>query len=176
MKRLIISLMTALTLALVPMAGAMTPASATSRATLSSAAQQVAFESVNGGAYSKYSKLYPKELNWTNDGCSVPNYVLIVSPALGLVLKKYGSVFKASCIRHDFGYRNFGSNAGGAGPHPKFSPTKATKDRIDTTFYNNMVIQCKAKYSAWITRKACTTAASTFYTAVKYGGSKSFFA
>lgn len=175
MKSMLVRIVAVLLLGLIPAAGLVTPASAASRAALTDAATRVAFEPVTGGEFSKYRKIYPTELNWSNDGCSVPKAIILVSPALALVINHYGSVFRDSCVRHDFGYRNFGSNTAGQGPHPKLGANAATKARIDSTFYSNMKIQCAAKYHNWATKKACNSAASVFYTAVSKGGNSSFF-
>lgn len=178
MKKLIVRVVAATMLALVPAAGLAMPAQATSRATLKDAAEKVAFEAVGGSNYAKYKKAYPKELNWTNDGCSVPDAIVVASPALGAVLKTYGKVFESSCDRHDFGYRNFGSATSTPGTHPKFSPTRATKNKIDSRFYANMKIQCDDKFGGILKtplREACKVAAATFYDAVSHFADSAFF-
>ena len=149
------------------------PASATPRATLKAAAEAVAYERVGGGNYAKYKAMYPSELNWGNDGCSVPAAIRNAVPRMQWVLDHYMGVFQKSCDRHDFGYRNFGSNTTTSGVHPKFSPTEATKARIDTRFLNNMRVQCDERYDdVWDipANKACRRAATIFYTAVNLGG------
>ena len=170
----VIMLTIATTLSLVAPA----PASATPRATLKAAATAVAFEKVGGGNYATYKALYPSSLNFTNDGCSVPNKVLVAG-GLGVVLKAYGKVFEHSCDRHDFGYRNFGSATSTPGAHPKFSPTRATKDKIDSRFYSNMKVQCDSKFGGVIKaplRALCKGAAKTFYEAVSHFADDAFFA
>jgi phospholipase A2-like protein len=164
-------------LVLVTSMGLVAPASATPRATLKAAATAVAFETVGGSNYAKYKAKYPTSLNWGNDGCSVPNKVLVAG-GLGVVIKAYGKVFEHSCDRHDFGYRNFGKNTTTPGTHPKFSPTRATKDKIDSRFYSNMKVQCDKKYGGIIKaplRAACKAAAKTFYTAVSHFADDAFF-
>lgn len=135
-------------------------------------------ETVGGSNYAKYKALYPSSLNWTNDGCSVPNKVLVAG-GLGVVLKVYGGVFGHSCDRHDFGYRNFGSATSTPGTHPKFSPTRATKNKIDSRFYSNMKVQCDDKFGGVVKaplRVACKAAAKTFYEAVSHFADDAFFA
>lgn len=155
-----------------------TPAQAATRAELKAAATTVAYEKVGGSNYAKYKAKYPKALNWGNDGCSVPN-VIYLAPGVAAVVKAYGSVFEKSCDRHDFGYRNFGKNTKDTpGPHPKFSPTRATKDKIDSRFYSNMKAQCDSKFGGTLKaplRAACKGAAKTFYEAVSRFGDKAFF-
>ncbi len=151
------------------------PANAATRAELKAAATSVAYEKVGGGNYAKYKEKYPKALNWGNDGCSVPSEVLLFG-GLGAAIKAYGGVFEKSCDRHDFGYRNFGKNTSTAGVHPKFSPTRATKDKIDSKFYSNMKVQCESKYGSLNPlRAACKAAAKVFYEAVSHRGDKAFF-
>lgn len=94
------------------------------------------------------------------------------------VLDHYMGVFDHSCDRHDFGYRNFGKNTTTSGVHPKFSPTQATKNKIDTRFLNNVRIQCDARYDDVLdipAKKLYRGAANIFYAAVKYGGHGAFF-
>lgn len=166
-------------LVLVTSMGLVAPASAApSKATLKAAATAVAFETVGGSNYAKYKAKYPKALNWGNDGCSVPAKVRNAVPKMGWVLDHYSGVFQKSCDRHDFGYRNFGKNTTTKGAHPKFSPTQATKDKIDSRFLTNMRVQCDKRYDdVWDipAKKACRGAANIFYAAVKYGGHDSFF-
>ncbi len=179
MKNWLLRSLTALLLTLTLSAGLVVPASAAvSRETLKAAATAVAYEKVGGSNYAKYKKLYPTQLNWGNDGCSVPNYIYL-APGLAAVLKAYGQVFEKSCDRHDFGYRNFGKNTKDtAGPHPKFSPTRATKDKIDSRFHSNMKVQCDQKFGGTLKaplRAACKAAAKVFYEAVSLRGDKAFF-
>ncbi len=164
-------------LVLVTSMGLVAPASATTRATLKAAATAVAFETVGGSNYGTYKAKYPTSLNWGNDGCSVPSYIR-AAPGLGAVLSAYSHVFVHSCDRHDFGYRNFGKNTTTSGVHPKFSPTQATKDKIDSRFYTNMKINCDDSFGGIIKaplRAACKAGAWTFYEAVHLRGNGAFF-
>ena len=177
MKSWIIRSLAAVLLSMVTVMGLVSPASATPKATLKAAATAVAYEQVGGPKYGDYKDTYPTELNWTNDGCSVPNKVLVLG-GLGAVLKVYGKVFERSCDRHDFGYRNFGKNTTTPGVHHKFSPTRATKDKIDSRFYSNMKIQCDKKFAGTLKaplRAACKAAAKTFHVAVSRYADEAFF-
>lgn len=152
--------------------------SATPRAELKAAATAVAYEQVGGPNYAEKKADYPTSLNWGNDGCSVPPAVANAVPRMEWVLDHYMGVFEHSCDRHDFGYRNFGKNTTTPGVHPKFSPTEATKSKIDTRFLDNMRIQCDARYDDILdipANKLCRGAANIFYAAVKYGGHGAFF-
>ena len=164
--------------ALVASFGLAAPANAATRAELKAAATAVAYEQVGGGNYAKYKTKYPTQLNWGNDGCSVPAAVRNAVPKMEWVLDHYMGVFEKSCDRHDFGYRNFGKNTSTSGVHPKFSPTQATKDKIDSRFLANMRVQCDQRYDdVWDipAKKACRGAANIFYAAVKLGGKGAFF-
>ena len=177
MKSWIIRSLAAVLLALATTMSLVTPASATPRATLKAAAQAVAYERVGGSNYATYKAKYSSELNWGNDGCSVPSYIQ-AAPGLGAVLSAYGHIFVHSCDRHDFGYRNFGANTTTPGVHQKFSPTRATKDTIDDRFYSNMKINCDDSFGGVIKaplRAACKAGAWTFYEAVHLRVDGAFF-
>lgn len=175
MKRTLVRLLAVLMFGLIPATGLVTPASAVTKVQLAEAASRAAFEPVTGGQFKQVRKIYPKHLNWSTDGCSVPKAITVSVSGMGLVSRYYSRVFHDSCVRHDFGYRNFGRNASGPGPHPKLGANSTTKARIDKRFLNNMKIQCAAKYHNFVTKKACNAAAGTFYLAVVKGGKKAFF-
>ncbi|MCA0296810.1 MAG: phospholipase [Actinobacteria bacterium] len=128
------------------------------------AAIQVRKEEVGGPLYGAYKKLYPTQLNWTNDGCSIPKKVKDVW-GLGAIAKKLAEIWQHSCDRHDFGYRNFGSNTTTPGVHHKFSPTEATKHKIDVRFQKNMKLQCNDVNVVF--RGPCKKAADVFYLIVR---------
>ena len=153
-----------------------------SRAKLKSVASKVEYETVGGSNYGHYKKTSPynRQLNWTKDGCSVPTKLEIVtlgiSPATFGLMKLYEHVFKSSCDRHDFGYRNYGKNTSTPGPHPKLDPTRARKNGIDSKFYSNMKVQCERDYGTFNpARYMCKGAAYGFYLAVKKKADKAFF-
>jgi len=159
-------------------------AAGVSRTALAKAASAVEYENVGGSNYGYYKSKagYRTQLNWGNDGCSIPTKALvaagILSPATLLAMLKYKAVFEHSCDRHDFGYRNYGKNTRTAGPHLKLNPTEARKHSIDVQFRDNMYLQCTKKYGApYISRTACKGAAQGFYLAVSKtsGGHKAFF-
>lgn len=169
------------TLALVS-APAASAAPSVSRAKLKAVASKVEYETVGGSHYGHYKKTSPynRQLNWTNDGCSVPKKVELiaigVSPATFALMKLYEHVFQHSCDRHDFGYRNYGKNTSTPGPHPKLNPTHARKNSIDSKFYSNMKVQCERKYGRFNpARYLCKGAAYGFYLAVHKKGGKAFF-
>lgn len=159
-------------------------AAGVSRAALAKAASAVEYEDVGGSNYGHYKKTsgYATQLNWTNDGCSIPTAALvaagILSPVTLAAMLKYKAVFEHSCDRHDFGYRNYGKNTKTPGPHLKLNPTETRKHSIDVQFRDNMDLQCTQKYGfPYISRTACIGAAEGFYLAVSKtsGGHNAFF-
>jgi len=95
----------------------------------------------NRDAWSAYA------FDWSTDYCSS-------SPD-----NPFGFPFANSCVRHDFGYRNY--KAMGTFP--------ANKDRLDSAFYEDMKRVC-ARYS-FVTASACYSTAWTYYQAVRTFGS-----
>lgn len=108
-----------------------------------SASSQNAFLAAraNQGAWAAYA------FDWSTDYCSS-------SPDNPL-----GFDFRNSCVRHDFGYRNYKA----MGQFP------ANKSRIDSAFYADLKRKC-ATYNAAV-RPACDGLAWTYYQAVKAFGS-----
>jgi hypothetical protein len=95
----------------------------------------------NQGAWSAYG------FNWSTDYCSS-------SPD-----NPFGFPFANSCVRHDFGYRNYKA----IGTFP------SNKDRLDSMFYADLKRVC-ARYSG-ATAGACNSLAWTYYQAVHVFGS-----
>ncbi|WP_347567493.1 phospholipase [Actinopolyspora sp. BKK1] len=91
------------------------------------------------------SRPHPNELDWSSDACSY-------SPDEPL-----GYEFTESCLRHDFGYRNY-ENQG------RF--TEDNRLRIDNNFRADM-------YSACAGDTACERAADVYYYAVRQFGASS---
>ncbi|WP_419997377.1 phospholipase [Streptomyces boninensis] len=92
------------------------------------------------GKYAAYN------FDWSTDKCSS-------SPD-----NPFGFPFEKSCIRHDFGYRNY--KAMGAFP--------ANKDRLDSAFYEDLKRVCNGYSGA--TGTACDGLAWTYYQAVRVAG------
>ncbi len=107
-----------------------------------SAASSSAFHNAraNSGAYAEYG------FNWGTDKCSS-------SPD-----NPFGFPFESSCVRHDFGYRNYKAEG-------LFG---ANKSRIDSAFYADMKRVCD-RYSG-ATEASCNGTAWTYYQAVKIFG------
>jgi hypothetical protein len=97
----------------------------------------------NQGAWSAYG------FDWSTDYCST-------SPDNPL-----GFPFSNSCVRHDFGYRNYKAAA----------QFPANKSRLDNAFYADLKRVCQ-RYAAAV-RPSCNSLAWTYYNAVKVFGNLS---
>jgi hypothetical protein len=93
-------------------------------------------------------------LDWTNDGCSGPTY------------QDVDSFFYDACLRHDFGWRNFGHTGKGLG----LDPTQARKNEIDTALHTDALATCAqrgqplVRFGAGsIQTVSCKFAADTMY-------------
>ncbi|ORT57032.1 phospholipase A2 [Streptomyces sp. CB03238] len=97
--------------------------------------------------------------NWTTDGCSVPSGYA-----------PYSEVFRPACVQHDFGYRNYGANH-----ELKLSPTRETKDWIDSRFRTEMERVCQDTSVTPLAHINCMNAAQAYHLAVSFGGDPAFF-
>ncbi|WP_210492454.1 phospholipase A2 [Patulibacter sp. SYSU D01012] len=153
------------------------------RKELRRAVKRVAYERVYGSNYRLMKEQYPQGsgIDWDKNGCSVPKALLEAQVGVGPWLRGnpiafYADLFVKSCDRHDFGYRNYGSN------NPsglKLDPTERRRASIDERFGNNMHYQCQKvfdrKYVELLQRRACYEAADAFETAVGVGARDHFF-
>jgi hypothetical protein len=156
-----------------------------SRAQLAAAVNAVAFERVYGSNVARYHELYPgragvRDIDWANNGCSVPQAILnagrVPLPAtitISRLLGYYSGVFEKSCDRHDFGYRNYGSDNSA---NLQLDPSLGRKTAIDARFHANMRYQCQTRFNKYNpARYLCYTAAQKFFEAVTLGGGPKFF-
>ncbi|MER7112563.1 phospholipase A2 [Streptomyces sp. NPDC000229] len=97
--------------------------------------------------------------NWTTDGCSVPTG-----------FAPYSEVFRPACVQHDFGYRNYGAHH-----ELKLSPTRETKNWIDSRFRTEMERVCQDTYVTPLAHMNCVNAAQAYHVAVSFGGDPAFF-
>ncbi|GGU48960.1 phospholipase A2 [Streptomyces lavendofoliae] len=97
--------------------------------------------------------------DWTTDGCSVP-----------VGFAPYSQVFRPACVQHDFGYRNYGANH-----ELRLSPTRETKNWIDSRFRTEMERICQDTYVSHLAGLNCVNAARAYYVAVSLGGDAAFF-
>ncbi|GAB3916303.1 hypothetical protein GCM10027613_14400 [Microlunatus endophyticus] len=112
--------------------------------------------------FRRYKKPIDKRLDWSTDGCSVP-----VSHAL----KEYADkTFYNACVRHDFGYRNYGSD-NKHGPH--LDPTEHRRKEIDDRFLFEMRAICSHKHGASGT--ICRKKAALMYLGARKGAKSHFF-
>lgn len=102
---------------------------------------------------------YDTRLDYNTDGCSA-QWLTVLSP---WVVR-----FTESCIRHDFGYRNFGG-ARGARIGTKNQSVRAW---IDAGFLYDMKTSCTTV--SWTVRWSCNQHADLFYNAVRLGGGAAF--
>jgi hypothetical protein len=111
--------------------------------TQTSASSYSAFFAARGnqGAWAAYG------FNWSTDYCSS-------SPD-----NPFGFPFANSCVRHDFGYRNYKA----------IGTFAANKSRLDSMLYADLKRVC-ARYSG-ATAGACNSLAWTYYQAVRAFGS-----
>lgn len=158
-----------------------------SQATLAAAISTVTYERVYGSQYRLQKAAFPRRsypsgpgIIWKNNGCSVPAKLVDLELGGGRIPKGkpvafYAGIFEKSCDRHDFGYRNYGTDSGGRA----LDPTEARRASIDSRFLSNMDHQCRKvfsrKYVEAIQRGACYKAADVFKLAVSKRGQPNFF-
>jgi hypothetical protein len=152
-----------------------------SRAKLERVVSKVTDERVYGSNYGRLKAKFPDVgIVWDTNGCSVPKQLLEIEVGVGGWLRGkpvsyYADLFEKSCDRHDFGYRNYGSNTDGL----KIDPTESRRASIDSRFGSNMDHQCEEifdrKYVEAIQRGLCFKAADAFQTAVQKKGQDHFF-
>ncbi|MGA5421154.1 phospholipase A2 [Streptomyces lavendulocolor] len=97
--------------------------------------------------------------DWTTDGCSVP-----------VGYAPYSQVFRPACVQHDFGYRNYGARGA-----LSLSPTRETKNWIDSRFRTEMERVCQDTYATPLAGLNCMNAARAYHVAVSLGGDGAFF-
>lgn len=90
--------------------------------------------------------------DWSDDGCSLPAGLMPV----------WSERFAAACVRHDWGYRNYGKGT--------FQPTDARRKQVDDVFYRDMIAICDYRGYA-----NCVDAALAFYAGVRNFGSVHFY-
>jgi hypothetical protein len=104
------------------------------------------------------SPYHDPRLEWSNDLCSGPTFVDYF----------WEDNFEPACIRHDFGYRNFGSTKA-------LNKTGDQKTVIDDQFLEDMNRACRGM--ARIPRYSCQTSAALWYEGVHFTswGHNAFF-
>lgn len=103
----------------------------------------------------KEDKYKPHIFDWSDDGCSAPG------------AKTWKKRFKRACLRHDFGYRNFGA---GFKKSQWFDPKDKRRAYVDELFLTDMRNICDS--NDWF---GCGTAAKGFFKVVRRCGGSGFF-
>lgn len=96
--------------------------------------------------------------DWTTDGCSSPN---------GLNLTQWDKTFANPCLRHDFGYRNWGHDG------VVQTLTETQRKKIDDKFLSDMRTVCNAK--PVLQQSQCRFWANTYYNTVRVGGRPAYY-
>lgn len=139
-------------------------------AQLAHAVHAVAFERVYGSKYGYYKRRYlHTAIDWDKNGCSVPKSVTSTNLhgiPLGRGVAYYSRLFRKSCDRHDFGYRNYGSASHGLA----LDSSSHRRAMIDRRLHRNMDYQCRHHFDRkfdGIARGACYKASDVFYKMVR---------
>lgn len=165
---------TALVTTLVTVLAIAAPAHAVTRSTLTERAKLYYGKSIKEfmtlskahdgqGSGGKNEDTQWKGLDWENDGCSAPSAVVGAA---------WNTYFATPCIRHDFGYRNYGKGLA-------LRSTNAQKKTIDDKFLADMKAHCRAATTRPIVRvteagqiiraslSQCDSKAGLFHTGVR---------
>jgi peptidoglycan hydrolase-like protein with peptidoglycan-binding domain len=105
--------------------------------------------------------------NFKTDGCSARGLAEYVRPV-------YRTLFDKPCQQHDFGYRNYGSHAGGL----QLQPDENARAWIDGRFVEEMNRLCDRNFSGVVqtyNQIFCKGEASTVYAAVRNRARSSFY-
>ena len=113
-------------------------------------------------------------LDWSHDGCTAPS---------SAVAKVWRDFFRRGCVRHDFGYRNYGRGIN-ASPSRALASTNAQKKVVDRALLADLRWLCRHRKRPVVTDPAsgirkratlrqCDTTARTMYLGVRrsFGGS-----
>jgi hypothetical protein len=99
----------------------------------------------------------PAWIDWSDDGCSAP------------IAKAVRPLFRKACIRHDFGYRNYGSTK-------RLAPTDDRRKTVDDFLLADARKICSTKFADdAVLRAGCRTQAESMYQALRYEGARTFY-
>jgi Prokaryotic phospholipase A2 len=132
-------------------------ASAADRAALK--AQAVVYTTEPLPQFLAARQVKPAPYDWTSDGCSTPN--------VGALSATYNTLFRNACLRHDFGYRNFGQDG------LRLDPTESRRQKLDGQLRTDMNGICAKQPIT--KRPQCLSAANTYYSGVRIFGGPAFF-
>ena len=103
-----------------------------------------------------YAQHREAPFDWTTDGCSAP------TPW------PWSRVFRAACVMHDFGYRNYGNQGS---THLRLDPTEKRRNWID----DRLLVEMNRICDDGRLGLPCKAAAKTIHSAVHLGGRRYFF-
>ncbi|MET0864018.1 MAG: phospholipase A2 [Nakamurella sp.] len=101
----------------------------------------------------------PTPFDWSSDGCSTPN--------VGALSSAYNTLFRNGCLRHDFGYRNFGQDG------LRLEPTESRRGKLDHQLLTDLRGICAKQPLS--KRVRCLSVANTYYSGVRVFGGPAFF-
>lgn len=104
-----------------------------------------------------------RHFNWANyDGCSLPR-------AIKPIASRWDKLFTRACLRHDFGYRNYGNGLA-------LGANETYKSAIDKEFRSNMLWTCDHSNVSSADLDNCYAAAGLFYLGVsRFGKAQTAF-
>lgn len=102
-------------------------------------------------------QLRPRPFNWSDDGCSFIRYAAPGDAAF----------FHDACLRHDFGYRNYGNGL-------RLQRDDGTKQQIDNKLLDDMDYICDTRVSV-VERPECYARAQYTYEGVYNLGGPAFY-
>lgn len=169
MRKLVAAALAALVAAsLLTLAGS-SPAEAYTRTQLRTRAENLSFSMTLGRFIQVYrgtKRGIDTKFDWYKyDGCSVDQ----VPQPVKASLLGWRDNFRKSCLRHDFGYRNFGNGLA-------LGSNSTYKAKIDSMFRTNMRQQCVNQFAITDDRFDCYAAAEEFYIGVtRFGQAQTAF-
>jgi hypothetical protein len=150
---------------------ALVPASASAQSKTQLRAQAYQIMSRDYHAFHDFkTRQHPRPFNWRDDGCSVPNSVVALSPATFAATRAYARLFDWPCEMHDFGYRNYG------GKRLRLDRSEKARGWVDWRLLIETQRACTNSYRGKPIRlKACKGASRAFYSAVHRFGRSAFY-
>jgi hypothetical protein len=104
-------------------------------------------------------KRAPAPFDWSSDGCSTPR--------VGALSATYNKLFLNACLRHDFGYRNFGERK------LRLDPTESRRQKLDSQLRTDMNGICATQTIPQ--QPQCYSVANTYYSGVRLFGGFTYF-
>jgi Prokaryotic phospholipase A2/Bacterial TSP3 repeat len=108
----------------------------------------------------------PSPYNWSDDGCSMKQIPHLPGPA-----DFFNALFRTACLRHDFGYRQYGGSDVTNGRW--MLATDAMRRFVDDNFYVDMIATCNSPVGIVVPQ--CEEAAAAYQAGVKLFAGSSFY-